>query len=242
MRPPGGPRHRGSPAEGSASARPTRSARTTAAAASAGPGGARSNRGEPGRALHGGGGGHRARGRPSFPPLPGNAARPEAGAALPARPARAFPSRPPPPRWRRPCRCRWSSGERGRRRRRGPGTRAEGRAGLGSLGEAAAALRRSGCCARPWGAAAVTGLRGCGPGWRVRPPPPGNPAAVSGTAGRGRAQPGRFPAALRCCPVAPCWGRPALPGPSAPRPRLCLCVSVLYKSFPFSPFNLFNFF
>ncbi|KAM6336885.1 ubiquitin-related modifier 1 isoform 1-T1 [Alca torda] len=48
---------------------------------------------------------------PPFPPLPGNAARPEAGAALPARPARAFPSRPPPPRWRRPCRCRWSSGD-----------------------------------------------------------------------------------------------------------------------------------
>lgn len=237
MRPPGGPRHRGSPAEGSASARPTRSARTTAAAASVGPGGARSNRGEPGRALHGGGGGHRARGRTSFPPLPGNAARPEAGAALPARPARAFPSRPPPPRWRRPCRCRWSSGERGRRRRRrGPGTRAEGRAGLGSLGEAAAALRRSGCCARPWGAAAVTGLRGCGPGWRVRPPPPGNPAAVSGTAGRGRAPPGRFPAALRCCPGSAVLGLacPARPfGAEASLMSLCERLVQVLSFLPF---------
>lgn len=74
------------------------------------------------------------------------------GAALPARPVRAFPSRPPPPRWRRPCRCRWSSGERGRRRgpgeQRGPGTRAEGRAGRSEADEG---LTRSGCCARPAG-------------------------------------------------------------------------------------------
>ncbi|XP_021269981.1 ubiquitin-related modifier 1 isoform X1 [Numida meleagris] len=42
-----------------------------------------------------------------------NAARPEglsgtSGAAWGRLP---FPSLPPPPRWRRPCRCRWSSGD-----------------------------------------------------------------------------------------------------------------------------------
>lgn len=176
------------------------------------------------------------------------------GAALPARPVRAFPSRPPPPRWRRPCRCRWSSGERGGGGawgpQRGPGTRAEGGA---ALGEAAAGLTRSGCCARPAGPPRAE----LGPGVpshgasapRAGPEAavaPGSQPGVSGTARAVSRSAAVRPGPLRCCPgsgagAAACPALPAshllgvsgAPGPP-PAPLLAcfLIIKIIHKTLP----------
>lgn len=99
---------------------------------------------------------------------------------------------------------------------RGPGTRAEGRAGRS---EAAEGLTRSGCCARPAGPPRAEPGPGC---------PQSRGFGAAGRAGgcsrpRGagpgcRAPPGRFPAALRCGP-GPFGAAPgAALGPPPARP------------------------